>query len=166
MSDQFFELKEENQPKTQPRKKKSNFVNKYVILFLALILIGGIAYFFLPDDDEGDIKVAFTDNTEETNNHYIKLGEYIVNLKNQGNDNYVKMVLALKIEDSEDRVAIEEKMSNIRDVIQTFLKDLRVADFNGSAGSIRVKIELLKRINNVIKPQNVQEVLIQEFLIN
>ena len=166
MSDQFFELKEKSQRKNQPKQTKLNFVNKYIILFVILILIGGLAYFFILDDYEYEVNVSFTDNTEDTHNHYIKLGEYIVNLKHQGNDHYVKMVLVLKIEDSQDKVVIEERMLNIRDVIQTFLKDLRVVDFNGAAGSIRLKTELLKRINNVIKPQNVQEVLIQEFLIN
>ena len=165
MPDQLFELKEKSQPKI-PKTKHSSSLYKYLLIFGLLILIGGITYCFIQDDDDDEVNVAFTDNIEAASNHYIKLGEYMVNLKNKNSDHYVKMVLVLKVENAQDALTIEEKMSKIRDVIQTFLKDLRVADFNGAAGTIRIKIGLLKRINNILKPQKVEEVLIQEFLIN
>jgi len=54
---------------------------------------------------------------------------------------------------------------DMADQIQTYLRELRVSDLNGSAGLFRLKEELTRRVNTVISPSQVNAVLFKEIVI-
>ncbi|MEP7209510.1 MAG: flagellar basal body-associated FliL family protein [Alphaproteobacteria bacterium] len=51
------------------------------------------------------------------------------------------------------------------DQFQSFLRELRVEDLNGSAGSYRLRLELLKRFNTVMAPAKIDAVLVEGILV-
>jgi flagellar FliL protein len=61
---------------------------------------------------------------------------------------------------------IQPAMPRIRDMFQGFLRELRPEDLQGSQGTYQVRIEILRRVNQVIAPARVNSVLIEEMLIS
>ena len=56
-------------------------------------------------------------------------------------------------------------MPRLMDTFQTYLRELRPTDLDGSAGLFRVKEDLQKRINIAIYPGRVEAVLFREIVI-
>ena len=51
------------------------------------------------------------------------------------------------------------------DIFQTYLRELRPADLNGSAGLYRMKEELTRRVNLALAPNEVSAVLFKEVVV-
>ena len=51
------------------------------------------------------------------------------------------------------------------DIFQTYLREVRPSDLNGSAGMFRLKEELTRRVNSTIAPHQVSAVLFKEILV-
>ena len=59
-----------------------------------------------------------------------------------------------------------DSMPRLQDMFQTFLRELRPEDLQGSQGSYQLRAEIQRRVNLVIAPAKVNAVLIEEMLIN
>lgn len=82
-----------------------------------------------------------------------------------GRPTFLKLKLAFELPDKDTADAIEPNAPRLNDMFQTFLRELRPEDLNGSQGAYQLRAELLKRVNLVIAPAKVNAVLIQEMLI-
>jgi flagellar FliL protein len=60
---------------------------------------------------------------------------------------------------------IQPVMPRIMDAFQTYLRELRPSDLDGSAGLYRLKEELTRRINASIAPGHVNAVLFKEIVV-
>jgi flagellar protein FliL len=60
---------------------------------------------------------------------------------------------------------IKPSMPRVTDIFQTYLRELRPADINGSAGLFRLKEELTKRVNLAVAPTQVSAVLFKEIVV-
>ena len=56
-------------------------------------------------------------------------------------------------------------MPRVIDQFQTYLRELRVEDIRGSAGVMRLKEELLRRVNLAVAPTPVHDVLLKEMIV-
>jgi flagellar protein FliL len=56
-------------------------------------------------------------------------------------------------------------MPVLLDTFQTYLRELRASDLNGSAGLYRLKEELTRRINAEIAPNRINAVLFKELVV-
>jgi flagellar FliL protein len=56
-------------------------------------------------------------------------------------------------------------MPKISDVFQMYLRELRPADMQGSVGLYRLKEELLLRVNKIVYPAQVNDLLFKEVLV-
>jgi flagellar FliL protein len=137
---------------------------------LLLVLLGGGgagAYFFLMKGGEhGEEahaeevpltppKVAFSD-----------MQDILVNIQsNDGSPAYLKLGVSLELEDEEQKKALEPLMPRITDQFQAYLRELRLDDLKGSAGVLRLKEELLRRVNVAAAPYKVRDVLLKEMII-
>lgn len=79
---------------------------------------------------------------------------------------YLKLKLTLEAPDQATAEMIQPAMPRIRDMFQGFLRELRPEDLQGSQGTYQVRIEILRRVNQVIAPARVNSVLIEEMLIS
>jgi len=61
---------------------------------------------------------------------------------------------------------LNENSPRIQDMFQTFLRELRPEDLNGSQGSYQLRMEIQRRVNLVIAPAKINSVLIEEMLIH
>jgi flagellar FliL protein len=103
---------------------------------------------------------------EEGQPSYYALPKMIVNLAGSGNQSQLlELLLTLEASDASAFDSVPTEMPRLRDAFQSFLRELRVEDINGSAGSYRLRIELLKRFNIVMAPAKADAVLIESFLV-
>lgn len=103
---------------------------------------------------------------EEGEPSYYALPKMIVNLAGSGNQSQLlELLLTLEASDASAFDSVPTEMPRLRDAFQSFLRELRVEDINGSAGSYRLRIELLKRFNIVMAPAKADAVLIESFLV-
>jgi flagellar FliL protein len=61
--------------------------------------------------------------------------------------------------------AVRKVLPRVIDTFQVYLRELRPDQLVGSAGLIRLREELQRRINEAIRPTRVREVLFKEMLI-
>jgi len=78
---------------------------------------------------------------------------------------FLKLAVALELDNVEARAAIEPVMPRVIDQFQTYLRELRVEDVRGSMGVMRLKEELLRRVNLAAAPTPVRDVLLKEMIV-
>ncbi len=78
---------------------------------------------------------------------------------------YLKLAVALELDNAEAKAAIEPVMPRVVDQFQTYLRELRVEDVRGSMGVMRLKEELLRRVNLAAAPIPVRDVLLKEMIV-
>jgi flagellar protein FliL len=98
---------------------------------------------------------------------YIDVPEVLVNLSTAGSDRtqYLKVKVVLEIPDAALSPQIESTMPRVMDAFQTYLRELRPTDLDGSAGLYRLKEELTRRVNTAIAPSRITAVLFKEIVV-
>ncbi|MBU6499652.1 MAG: flagellar basal body-associated FliL family protein [Rhodospirillales bacterium] len=97
---------------------------------------------------------------------FVEVPEIVANLDaGGGRAVYVKLHARLQIARAADEVAIKAMMPRILDLFQTYLRDIRPAELRGSAGSYRLREEMIARANIAVAPVRVTDVLFTEMLI-
>jgi flagellar FliL protein len=98
---------------------------------------------------------------------FIDLPEILVNLSNAGSDRtqYLKVKMTLELADAALMQQLQPMMPRVTDTFQTYLRELRPSDLDGSAGLYRLKEELTRRINALISPSRVNAVLFKEIVV-
>ncbi|WP_417670901.1 flagellar basal body-associated FliL family protein [Roseibium sp.] len=145
---------------------------KKLILFggigvVALLAIGGGAYFFLMGGDPPAPTPEGMQPVQEEQKPVVfyDLPEMTVNLATDGRTTYLKVRIALEVQDRAMIDQISPYLPRILDAFQIYLRELRPADLEGSAGLFRLKEELLRRINLSVYPARVEGVLFKEILV-
>jgi flagellar FliL protein len=159
-----------------PKKGLGGFLGRFLtkkMLMIAvpalLLVVGGGgagAYFFLFKSDKTQEakaeevpltppKVAFSD-----------MQDILVNIQsNDGTPAYLKLGVSLELEDDAQKAALQPLMPRITDQFQAYLRELRLDDLKGSAGVLRLKEELLRRVNVAAAPYKVRDVLLKEMIV-
>jgi flagellar protein FliL len=98
---------------------------------------------------------------------FVDLPEVLVNLSNTGSDRtqYLKVKVVLELPDQALMQQIQPVMPRVLDTFQTYLRELRPTDLDGSSGLYRLKEELTRRVNAAIAPNKVTAVLFKEIVV-
>ena len=142
---------------------------------LLLVLGGGGAalYFFVlsaPPEDPA-VAEALSVKTEQdklppAQAAFLDIPDIIVNIQTpDSTPAYLKLSVSLELDKVEEKATIEPVMPRIIDQFQGYLRELRVEDIRGSAGVMRLKEELLRRVNLAAAPTPVREVLLKEMIV-
>ncbi len=78
---------------------------------------------------------------------------------------FLKLRVKLDLAKAQDVAQINAVLPRVIDVFQVYLRELRYDDLQGSPGAQRLRIELLRRVNLVVAPAIVKDVLLTELLI-
>jgi flagellar FliL protein len=150
--------------------KKSN-KKKLIALVLAVILIaGGATTFIIMKKKKEEAAAAEQQQAEESTKKkepiFHDMDEMIINLNTEGkNVSFMKLKITLEVEGQENVDALKKMMPKISDVFQMYLRELRPADMQGSVGLYRLKEELLLRVNKIVYPAQVNDLLFKEVLV-
>jgi flagellar protein FliL len=97
---------------------------------------------------------------------YVDLPEMVANLNsNPHRPNYVKLQARLEVGKPEDVERVKAAMPRLQDLFQTYLREMRPEELRGSAGTFRLREELIGRANLAAAPARVSDVLFLQMLI-
>jgi flagellar FliL protein len=98
---------------------------------------------------------------------FVDVPEMLVNLVGSPGERvqYLKVRVVLEVKEDKQLEAIKPTMPRVTDIFQTYLRELRPSDLNGSAGLFRLKEELTRRVNTAISPNQVNAVLFKEIVV-
>lgn len=98
---------------------------------------------------------------------FVDMPEVLVNLNNPNAERtqYLKVKVVLELPDAELVAKIQPLMPRVVDQFQTYLRELRPIDLEGSAGLYRLKEELTRRVNAAIAPNRINAVLFKEIVV-
>ncbi len=131
---------------------------------VVLLLAGGGtgAYFVFSGKDKG-----LTTAAQAKPAVFLDLPDVLVNLSSTGNDRaqYLKMKIVLELPEQTMIAQVQPILPRVLDAFQTYLRELRPTDLDGSAGLYRLKEELTRRVNASISPSRVNAVLFKEIVV-
>lgn len=78
---------------------------------------------------------------------------------------YVKLRSRVELARPEDGPLVQAAMPRLLDLFQTYLREMRPEELRGSAGTYRLREELIARANIALAPARVQDLLFTEMLI-
>jgi flagellar FliL protein len=136
-----------------------------LLLFLA---IGAGLYFVVFSGSPAQTKMAAASPTSivPPNVAFFDMPDIVVNIQSaDGAPAYLKVSVALELAAGDEKAAIQALMPRVVDQFQSYLRELRVDDLHGSAGVLRLKEELLRRINVAAAPYPVKDVLLKEMIV-
>jgi len=147
----------------QPKKKLSL---KLMIMIGAgaFIVLGGggtAAYFMFGGSNEAKtVAVAVKPAV------FIDVPDVLVNLSTGAErTQYLKVKIVLELADATLTPQVQTAMPRVMDAFQTYLRELRPTDLDGSAGLYRLKEELTRRVNAAISPGRINAVLFKEIVV-
>jgi flagellar FliL protein len=98
---------------------------------------------------------------------YYELPEFVVNLNTGGRrTTFLKLRASLQLASAQSVPHVGERLPLIVDHFQIYLRELRPEDLGGSAGTYRLREELLKRVQLTLAPIAVTDVVFAEMLVN
>lgn len=98
---------------------------------------------------------------------FYTLPDIVVNMQTaDGKATFLKLKLTFELPNEEVAEVLNPNMPRLQDMFQTFLRELRPEDLQGSQGSYQLRMEILRRVNLVVAPTKINAVLIEEMLIN
>lgn len=155
-----------------PSKKKGRKL-LLLILPLLLVLAGGVAAYMmgmvpLPGDTAAEAATVEDLEKEVDPNDivFVTLPDLLVNLNVTGNRlRFLKFAAALEVIDQEAADQVTKLTPRITDNIHAYLRAIEVEELGGPDAVYRVKRDLLARVNQVVRPLRVRDVLIKEMLI-
>ena len=148
--------------------KKGFLSRKLIIMAAAGLLVlgggGGGAWFFLFKKEHHEEKPAPVAAKPPA---FVDMPEVLVNLSstNNGRAQYLKAKIVLEVVDQKTADEIKPILPRVLDSFQTFLREMRANDLEGSAGLYRVRDELTKRVNLAVAPTRINAVLFKEIVV-
>ena len=98
---------------------------------------------------------------------FVDMPDLLVNMSTLPGERtqYLKIKVVLEVKDQPLVAQIQPNIPRMVDIFQTYLREVRPTDLNGSAGMFRLKEELTRRVNATIAPHQVSAVLFKEILV-
>lgn len=152
------------------------FANKKLLIIagaaLVLIIGGGAgAFFFLGGSKEVPKPTQTAQNLPPLpavppQVAFYDMPDIVVNIQTADSSQaFLKLSVALELDSAAEKPGIQAYMPRVVDQFQSYLRELRLDDLKGSAGVLRLKEELLRRINAVVAPYRVHDVLLKEMIV-
>ncbi|MCA3246013.1 MAG: flagellar basal body-associated FliL family protein [Tagaea sp.] len=98
---------------------------------------------------------------------YFNMPDLLVNL-NAGagrRTSFLKLTLSVELRSIDDANAFEANLPRIVDNFQVYLRELRPEDLRGSSGFLKLREELLTRVQLAAQPARVNDILFREMLV-
>ena len=153
-----------------PPAKTSLLANRKLVLLagaplIVLVLVGGLWFsgvaprlLGLSHTEQKDAKPAVP--------IYVDLPEMVANLNSDARrPSYVKLQARLELTRPQDADIVRAAMPRLQDLFQTYLREMRPEELRGSAGTYRLREELIGRANIAAAPAHISDVLFTEMLV-
>lgn len=170
---------------TENGSESGSHKRKIVMLLMPILLVIGAVvgvYFsgitdslFVPSgetvsssgDGEDSPEVIEEGRVKQGSAFFYDVPEILVNLSGKPGQKpvYFKVKVSLELENPQDAPKIDLLLPRVIDSMQFYLREMRIEELQGSMGTYRLKEELLGRLNRVLAPTRINEVLLKDVLI-
>jgi flagellar FliL protein len=164
--------KKDEKPETEdgaaPAVKAGGKSRKLIMMIVGGVVglgaLGGGGYFFMGHHGAEATAAAAPQAKAPI---FVDMPDVLVNLSSSGSERtqYLKVKIALELPDEQVQAQITPVMPRLLDAFQTYLRELRPADLDGSAGLYRLKEELTRRVDAAIAPSKINAVLFKEIVV-
>jgi flagellar FliL protein len=154
---------------------KKRLAGKKIVLFgaaplLLVIAIGaGLMFSGPPGGDateSGEAEAGAVEPGKPGDVVFYDLPEMLVNLNSGGRQSsFLKIQVSLELDSPESIPRVEAMLPRIIDNFQVYLRELRPDELSGTKGVVRLKEELLARVNTAVEPVRVYDILFKEILV-
>ena len=97
---------------------------------------------------------------------FVDLPEIVANLdSNSRQPAFIKLTARLELAKAGDQAAVAAAMPRILDLFQTYLRETRPEELRGSAGTYRLREELIGRASLAATPARITDVLFTQVLV-
>ncbi|MFQ5691765.1 MAG: flagellar basal body-associated protein FliL [Nitrospinota bacterium] len=156
--------------KDSGEKKKGKGMKLIIIGVLGIALLGGGGYFAMGmlSSDEGDAAAAKTAKEEKEPlgpAPVYRMKSFIVNLAGGKGRRYLKVTMGLELSDETVQQEIKDRLPQMRDEIITILSSKTYEDIRDAVGKLRLRREIVTRVNRVLPHGKAQRVFFSEFVI-
>jgi flagellar protein FliL len=157
---------EAGEAEAAPKPKRKLSLKLIIIAAGALLVLGGggaAAYFVFG----GKTEHKAADVPVKPPVAFMEIPDVVVNLAGAANERtqYLKVRVVLEVPEQSVIAQITPVMPRVMDAFQTYLRELRPSDLEGSAGLYRLREELTRRVNATIEPARINAVLFKELVI-
>ncbi len=154
-------------------KRKLIFIAGGVVLLLAIVgglfaagIIGGGGKEEAPHETPEEIAAKAEAAALAARPVYYELPEFLINLSaTSGRTSFLKMSVTLELRDQAAIATMDASKPRIIDTFNTYLREMRPADLQGSAGIYRLRTELMARLNSSIEEGTVKDILFSEIIV-
>ncbi len=156
----------------KPAPVKRKLSRKLIIMAVGgLVALGGLGgggyYFLFAGNQKAEAATAAAANATKPV-VFLDMPDVLVNLSSTGGSErtqYLRVKVTLELPDQAMSAQIQPVMPRLMDTFQTYLRELRATDLDGSAGLYRLKEELTRRVNAAIAPNHINAVLFKEIVV-
>lgn len=149
-------------------KKKLVFIAGGALL-VVLIVVGLLVSGVLGGGKkEAEHEAEQAENAAPVDNKpvYYELPQFLVNLNSTtGRASFLKMSVTLQLKDQAAVLVMDANKPRVLDAFNTYLRELRPSDVQGSAGIYRLRDELMTRLNGMIEEGLVKDILFSEIIV-
>jgi flagellar FliL protein len=162
------DAKSETEGDAAPAAKAGGKSRKLIIMIVGGVVglgaLGGGGYFFMGHHGAEASAAAAAQAKAPI---FVDMPDVLVNLSSSGSERtqYLKVKIALELPDEQVQAQIQPMMPRLLDTFQTYLRELRPTDLDGSAGLYRLKEELTRRVDAAIAPSKINAVLFKEIVV-
>lgn len=97
---------------------------------------------------------------------FVDLPDLVANLNvGQRRSSFIKLKAKLELARAEDQPAVVAAMPRLQDMFSTYLREMRPEELRGSAGTYRLREELIGRANIAVAPARIIDVLFSEMIV-
>jgi len=157
-----------------PEQHSENSGGKKKLLFIVLPILllggGGAGVYFSGVLDSAEKTVAQSEAPKAppppAKSAFFDLPDMLVNMNSApSNPHFLKFQVSLELKSDFDITILKPLQPRIIDKFQVYMRDLRLDDLRASDGIQGLRKELLARINEVIEPVEVKDILFRNFLV-
>jgi flagellar FliL protein len=150
--------------------------SRIILIIVVLLLIGGGTvgglYFRGPikkliglgSPETGTAEPAPKKPVKPEDMAFCDLPDLLITLDSRGGRGYhiVKLTVALQLNDRSDQPRVQAYVPRVVDVFQNYVRQLRIEDVAGVPQMQKLRGELLPRVNAVLAPAHVDDILFRE----
>lgn len=96
---------------------------------------------------------------------YVNMPDITANLNAPGRRAFIRLKSQVEVAGPQDAAALQAAMPRLVDLFTTYLREIRPEELRGSAGTHRLREELIARANIAAAPARVTDVLFTEILV-
>lgn len=161
---------------TQEEVKPKKSASKFIILALAVIVLGAGGYggwtvFIKGKDQEKKQETPVSKSASTTKKDEAKivfpLESFVVNLTDKTGlgKRYLKVMVALEVQDEDRKKIVEAHMAELRDTSLLLLSSQSFGEISTMEGKLELKQALLSRINQTLGGVVVRKLYFTEFVV-